>query len=292
MTETVHFESNLDRVVYLIGEYKFLLSVLALGVLTVLAVVLLNLPIPDWNDIPRWGQVAIIVTSIGWPLPLFAGSYLANKLHDPDWVYPREIDAARPVSDIEDIKNDDGTIDKQLIAEKHKIPKSMWETQLTVTEGKIYWNKIGGYPIVREIDYGDDVDGVEVVGPWMGEKTDVEVATSQEAIAANRGQLREWAQAGQQLYAKLPAISQAIESRYWKAMSDDKLDRVAKHSEVVRGSVVEDVEKLTDSLETPDNKDSDDGTSEPDRENLSEEVADEAIDGGVPEEWKGGGVDE
>jgi hypothetical protein len=142
-----------------------------------------------------------------------------------------------------------------------------WEEK-TVVEGHTYSDDDDDHHYVRT--FSETGDGVEVTGPHRGEMTDVEVETFEQAVKANRGTLRKWANIGQNLYSMFPAIAQGVESAYWRAMSDSTLDKQSLHPDKVKSQVVENVDELVDSIETPDT---------PDAGDMLEQAADGATDG-------------
>ncbi|TKX72182.1 hypothetical protein [Halorubrum sp. GN11GM_10-3_MGM] len=133
------------------------------------------------------------------------------------------------------------------VLEPVKIPPKLWANR-TVVEGESY--QMDGKYVVRKMEI---VNGnLYVEGPWPGEKTDVELMDARKEIRQNRKQLKKWAQIGQMLKSTLPATVQAVESSYWSHMSDQSLDEQSLDSDIVKESVVEDVQGLADSIELPD----------------------------------------
>lgn len=155
-------------------------------------------------------------------------------------------------------------------------------SKVDVTEGKAYHQTVYGIPCYFVRNY--DSDSREAEGVWMGESNDIELATAREEIKKNRGRLRHWARIGHQLYASLPAITQAVESSYNKRKSDYSLDKTTTYPDVVKSEVIEDVELLVESIETPEEKENSD---DPDAEEMMEEAVDEEV-GDIPDEWQGG----
>lgn len=140
---------------------------------------------------------------------------------------------------------------KDPIVAHYYVSPETWENRETL-EGHAYSDESGN-KYVRSVELTDD--GIAITGPHRGEKNDVEIETFERAVKANRGTLRQWASIGQNLYSALPSMVQSIESAYWRVMSDDSLQNTAMHPDVVQSQVVEEVEELTDSIETPDEKD-------------------------------------
>lgn len=133
------------------------------------------------------------------------------------------------------------------VLEPVKIPPKLWANR-TVVEGESY--QMDGIHVVRKMEI---IGGkLYIEGPWPGEKTDVELMDSRTEIRQNRKKLKQWAQIGQMLKSTLPATVQAVESSYWSHMSDQSLDEQSLDSDIVKESVVEDVQGLADSIELPD----------------------------------------
>jgi hypothetical protein len=144
-------------------------------------------------------------------------------------------------------------------------------SKIEVEDGSAYQRILRGVSCYFVRDYDSNKKIAE--GVWMGESNDVELMTAREEIRKNRGRLRRWAQIGHQLYSSLPAISQSIESDYWRSMTDDSIDRIAAKPDVVSDSVVSEVEQLVESVERPD---------EADAEEIAEERVQETVDGNIP----------
>ena len=149
--------------------------------------------------------------------------------------------------------------------------------KVSVTEGRAATASIRGVPVYFVREYNPKTR--EAKGTWRGEMNDIELETHVEAMKQNRGKLRRWAQIGQQLYAKFPAIATAVETAYWRAMSDDSIKRKARHPEVIESEVYDSVEMLIDSIELP-------GEGEPDAEEMFDEAAENEV-GDIPDEWGG-----
>jgi hypothetical protein len=152
----------------------------------------------------------------------------------------------------------------------------VWTQKEVVGDGSPLVNN-QGRRIVRRMEWDEQEQQLYVECAWPGELNDVEVMTERKAIEANRGQLRSWARIGESLYAKLPAIAQAVESAYWRHMADDTLDRTTNHPEEVQSNVVEEVEDLTQSVELPD---------KPSTEDLAEQKAEDVTGHEMPDEWE------
>ena len=150
------------------------------------------------------------------------------------------------------------------------VAPAAWDEK-TVEDGEVYQDESGNY-YVRSFEQTSD--GLVVTGPHRGKMNDVELETWEQAVKANRGTLRKWANIGQNLYAAIPSIAQSIESAYWERMSNDTLDNTAMHPDVARSQVVENVEEMVDSVELPD---------EPDAEEMMREAADDVTDGAIEE---------
>lgn len=157
---------------------------------------------------------------------------------------------------------DDRLVVAEIDAEKdwqlriYLVSPEAWKDK-DVIEGQAYQTQDGIW-IVRSIE--QTKSGISIKGPWMGEKTDTALATAQKEIRANRGQLRQWAQIGQSLYSGFPAIVQSVTASVWRKHSDDIM--VAEEGEdmanIVQNEVVQDAQRLVDSIETPDMESSND----------------------------------
>jgi hypothetical protein len=144
-----------------------------------------------------------------------------------------------------------------------------WEEK-TVSDGEVYSDDGGDNYYVRHFE--QTKDGIEVTGPHRGELNDVELETFENAVEANRGTLRKWANIGKNLFAKFPAIAASVEQAYWQAMANQSLQDLTNHPDAVRSEVVADVDDMVDSIETPES---------PDAEELMQQAADEATDGAL-----------
>lgn len=191
--------------------------------------------IPDWV---RTLAVGIAVMFIpGW----LGAAVLVDWMISDDRQVVVELDAAR----------------KFKIA-VYLVPQEKWDNR-TAMEGGVYYNS-DRVAIVRRFEKRDG--DVYIVGPWMAERTDAQLATDYEQIKANRGRLREWAIAGHQYNARIENIVADVESIVYKHESDANLE--ALHGEdlaqKIRREVAQDsrIEQIADSvehIETPDTPD-------------------------------------
>jgi len=188
-------------------------------------------------DVPRWTTDVLIAAVVVGPGGYLVGAMIAEWLSDgPRAVDVLEVDAYR-----------DGMVHGDPV----RVPPEIWDAK-EVVDGQPYAAESGAADyFVRKMEWDSDEEQLRVWGVWMGEMSDVEIMTEKEAIRANRGQLRHWARIGQGLYAKLPSMIQAIESAYWRYISDETMDASTTEPDVVRSEVTADVEELVDSIETP-----------------------------------------
>lgn len=153
------------------------------------------------------------------------------------------------------------------------VPQQAWE-EAEIIGGKPYRSdEVPGVIFVRDLRINDGQ--LEVLAPWEGELNDVEVKSYKEAIEANRGKNREWAEIGQTLYASHKQVVSNIKSEMVRKYADDSME--ALHGEdiksIVQDSSIERASKLADSIETP--------------SNTLEDALPDDVD--VPEEWKNSG---
>jgi len=188
-------------------------------------------------EVPRWAMDVLVAGIVVGPGGYLVGGKIAEWLSDgPSSVDVMEVDAYR-----------DGMIHGDPV----HIPPEVWDAAEFV-DGQPYVAESGAADyFVRKLDWDADEEQLRVWGVWMGEMNDVEVMTEKEAIRANRGQLRHWARVGQGLYSKLPSIVQAVESAYWRYLSDETMDASTTEPDIVRSEVTADVEELVESIETP-----------------------------------------
>ena len=248
-------------IVYLAGEYSTWIGVL--GVLVVLVVGLalwqfqISLPkIPDWASLPQWAQLLIatvpgsaVVTLLFYAVLKALG--LLDWLAQPDWINVYEVDFVRENAEKE------GTAEPVTLLNHYKFGPHIWENRTTV-EGNMYRSEsdTGTVRCARRVDVDEENKSIELHGPWMAEETDVAMLAEKQKIEANRGKIREWAVYGQNLHSKLPTVVQAIESAYWRAMTNEDLEDEALHPDIVRSHVSDDIEHFVESVEKPGEGDS------------------------------------
>lgn len=128
------------------------------------------------------------------------------------------------------------------------LPKDKFR-EMDVTEGKMYRTP-NNIPIVRS--YNPDTN--TATGPWMGALTDIDLASSREAILGNRGRILKWAIYGHKMEAQMDTIVANIEAEIWSKNVDEELESI--HGEEVKDIVRKTIEnetghgRLSDSLES------------------------------------------
>lgn len=121
--------------------------------------------------------------------------------------------------------------------------------QLEVTSGTLNRYSVGGWPVWIGRKFDPNAGTIE--GTWRGAASDTEILNRVQEIKANRGRNRYFAQIGQEMMAKMPAIVSNIEHRVWDSMSDDALDLSAHDPIGVRDEIVREVNAIDDA-ERPD----------------------------------------
>lgn len=143
------------------------------------------------------------------------------------------------------------------------VSRELWESK-TVTSGVTYRDPAEQY-YCRSLEMTDD--GLEVEGVPPEHFDDVEVMSYLYANRANRGINRAWAVVGRKLYAKLPNIIDGVETAYHTRLTNDEIALTGEHGELAIEGVADEVEEMAD------------GVDMPDKEDLIEEMANEATDG-------------
>jgi hypothetical protein len=160
------FATTGDRVTYLLGEYKLLVSVVALGLIG--AVAYIRPTIPTVNA-PAWllaYPVALLIFSpVGVPLAFGVVGWLRNRRA----VEVYEVDAGRDV------------MKKYLVAPETWAEKTVDGADPYAVNGGESWAG-------RRLDYDEDA-GLEVTGCWPSNVNDTEWYTSQTHIENIHGWL-------------------------------------------------------------------------------------------------------
>ena len=157
---------------------------------------------------------------------------------EPEWVDLYEVDEARKISD-------QNAPDEAIF--HYKVAPEIW-AERKIIEGKPYHSEFGHWT-ARFVEFKDGK--LYVSGTWAGECTDVELASDRRKIEALRGEIRDWAVVGQNLYSKMVILAQGIESAYWRAMVNEDLEENTLHPEVIRASVVDELDTFVESIEKP-----------------------------------------
>ncbi|MEA5386924.1 hypothetical protein VB773_13220 [Haloarculaceae archaeon H-GB2-1] len=193
------FATNRDRLTYLLGEYKLLVTGLLLGGLALVAYYR-----PEFPTLPVW----VPAVAVGWLLlgvPCYlVGLKIARWLRTRNWVEVHHVNA------VEDT------------VEKWVVPPEMWREK--EVDGPDPYPVNGGSAwAVRDFEYLDDLDRLEVRGVWLEGCQDTQLMTSKkqmqdihgwlidraEELAAIRGR---WSRGAVELQQKLiNAESEALE---------------------------------------------------------------------------------
>ena len=160
---TPTFQTNRDRLTYLLAEYKLLVTGMVLGAIGLVAYYQPQLPTP-----PEW----IAGVLVGWLLlgvPCYlVGAKIARWLRRRDRVAVHHVDAT-----------DD-------IVQKHYVPPETWREK--EIEGPDPYPINGGSAwAVREYEYLEDVDELRVKGVWLGGLEDTKLYTSKSMMLDMHG---------------------------------------------------------------------------------------------------------
>jgi hypothetical protein len=153
------FANNGDRVTYLLGEYRLLVSIMVLGAVAAIAYVRPEIPTiraPAW--LLAYPVALLVFAPVGVPLAFVVVTWLRNRRS----VTVYEIDAGRDV------------VKKWLVAPETWAGKTVDGADPYPINGGDAWG-------VRRLEYDEDA-GLEVEGCWPASVTDVEWYTSQTHI--------------------------------------------------------------------------------------------------------------
>ena len=146
------FRDNKDRVVFLLSEYRFLITLVLLGFLAY--GVYYGFP-----NLPRWIEPVIKLYLVS-SLPMsIAGSKYAKWLRERNWVPVHENDAVREVQ------------------EKWMVPPETWREKI-VEHGPPRPINDGSAWQVRELRYHEDTGRLEVTGLYLAALSDMDLQTS------------------------------------------------------------------------------------------------------------------
>ncbi|QKY20670.1 hypothetical protein B4589_009865 [Halolamina sp. CBA1230] len=263
--------------VYLLGEYSTWIGIVAIigtiaGILALWQFQIKLPSIPSWGELPTSAQLAVVTVPGAAITTLLLYAVLkalgcVDWLAQPDWIHVYEVDMARERAER------DGTAEPVEYLQHYKFGPELWSNRV-IREGNSYdaQSADGEVMCARRVEVDEDEKSIELWGPWMAEETDVAMLAEKQKIEANRGKIREWAVYGQNLHAKLPSVVQAIESAYWRAMTQEDLDDQALHPDIVRSHVSDDIEAFVESVETP-------GESTSSGDNDDEEAGESSVDG-------------
>ncbi|NLV08817.1 hypothetical protein GOC74_02560 [Halomicrobium mukohataei] len=153
MTEPT-FATNRDRLTWLLGEYKLLVSGMILGAFVLVIYYQPQLPgLPDW----------VAAITVGWLLlgvPCYlVGAKIARWLHYRNWETVFHINAVT---------------DER---EKYKVPPDTWTERDTDGAAPNIVNDGDDYE-VREFEWFEDLAELRVTGTWLGAARDSALVTS------------------------------------------------------------------------------------------------------------------
>ncbi|QLH77186.1 hypothetical protein HZS55_07710 [Halosimplex rubrum] len=160
------FDSRTDRIVYLIGEFRYLVTGMVLGAIALVAYYQPSIPQP-----PTWVGAAIVAWLVlGIPCYL-AGVAIARWLRRRNWVEVHHVDGR-------------GTTETDI--EKHYVPPETWRTK-TVDGPDPYPVNGGSAWAVQEYEYLDDIGELRVKGVWLEGLEDTQLFTAQSMMVDMHG---------------------------------------------------------------------------------------------------------
>ncbi|WP_018257651.1 hypothetical protein [Halomicrobium katesii] len=159
------FQTNRDRLTWLLGEYKLLVTGMILGAVGLVIYYQPQLPTP-----PVW----IAGVLVGWLLlgvPCYlVGAKIARWLRNRNWIEVHHVNAAEDT------------------VQKHYVPPQLWREK--EIEGPDPYPINGGSAwAVREYEYLDDIEQVRVQGVWLEGCQDTQLMTSKKQMEDIHGWL-------------------------------------------------------------------------------------------------------
>ncbi|MBO4249272.1 hypothetical protein IL252_15765 [Halomicrobium sp. IBSBa] len=162
---TPTFQTNRDRLTWLLGEYKLLVSGMILGAFGLVIYYQPQLPTP-----PAW----IAGVLVGWLLlgvPCYlVGAKIARWLRNRNWIEVHHVNAAEDT------------------VQKHYVPPELWREKEIVGPDPYPING-GSAWAVREYEYLDDIEQVRVRGVWLEGCQDTQLMTSKKQMEDIHGWL-------------------------------------------------------------------------------------------------------
>ncbi|WP_436927099.1 hypothetical protein [Halosimplex amylolyticum] len=160
------FNSRWDHVVYLLAQFKYLVTGMVLGGIALFIYYEPSIPQP-----PVWvGATIVAWLVLGIPCYL-GGVAIARWLRRRNWVEVHHVNAG-----------DDSEKD----AEKHYVPPQTWRNK-TVDGPDPYPINGGSAWAVREYEYLDDIDELRVKGVWLSGLEDTQLYTSKSMMVDMHG---------------------------------------------------------------------------------------------------------
>lgn len=216
-----------DRLTYLLAEYRILVTGMFLGILALTAYYQPQAPeLPDWIPAILAGWILL-----GMPCYL-AGLKIARWLHRRNWETVFHINAVTGER------------------EKYKVPPETWKARENVDAAPNLVNDGDAYE-VRDMEWLDDIEALEVSGTWLGAAKDSELITARAHMervhdslldkAATLAQLRgEWSDNAVTLQEKL--INTGAEARERGLMLDE--NATADTWQEMRGNIEADHDEI------------------------------------------------
>jgi hypothetical protein len=182
------FDRRLDYLVYLLAEFKVLVSLLLLG-----AGVFVVYVSPDLPTLPPWvGAVSVVWMLLGIPCWLL-GRQIAEWLRNRNWVEVHEINAL----------TDD--------VEKWHVAPEVWAEKRV--EGPDPWPVNGGAAwATRQFEWFEETDTLAVEGVYFSELSDDKLYTSKAHVEDIQEELPELKMRLSQLRARVSSMAADIQS--------------------------------------------------------------------------------
>lgn len=204
--------------------------------------------VPSWSELPVNLRIVIIGVPSGLALTyitflVLKGSGKIDWLTEPNWVDLYEVDEARPTSP--------QTPPDEFIAHWKVAPKIF---KRKIIEAGLPYESDHGHWTAQKVTHDKANNVIRLEGVWAGEYTDVELAGDRWKLEAQRQKTRKWAIVGQNLYHKLIIITEELESAYWRALDNEELDERTLNPDIVRSSVVDEVDQYVESIDVPNDK--------------------------------------
>ncbi len=160
------FDSRWDHAVYLIAEFKYLVTGMVLGAIGLFAYYQPSIPSP-----PDWAG-AVLVAWLVLGIPCYLGGVaIARWLRRRNWEEVHHVDARG--TDGDDIQ-------------KHYVPPQTWREK-TVDGPDPYPINGGSAWAVQEYEYLEDVDELRVKGVWLSGLEDTQLYTSKSMMVDMHG---------------------------------------------------------------------------------------------------------